>query len=351
MEQLTRSYKMDDGDVIEIWLDRFARRFGFGWLASHLPGNLPPSYLYAFVTIVLSEAAITGYSLAYDIPLIYAENPFFILQPMVLLGAVYGSRALSRAYDRAMAEMNIDERASDPEPLLDPIPSWVPWAIFVVGASLQILRAIVALDAYGVTDIVANFVVFPFIYLPIVAQFFAVYGAIEFLAPWRLWRSDVGIHFLDPEGVGGMRPLGELVKKAYYFVAAGLVAYSLITYAPFVSTGWEVSELANAIFTGLWLATIGTVGFAVYTLHRFLHREKRREIQHLEAQIRELVNNPWDVAAYDVPAEERERVDDLRQRMEQISATKEYPATFSIWSQLLLSIVIPKAIQLLIANT
>jgi ABC-type multidrug transport system fused ATPase/permease subunit len=160
----------------------------------------------------------------------------------------------------------------------------------------------------------------------------------------------VGIHFFDPEGVGGLRPLGELIKKAYYFVAVGLVAYALVTYAPFVSTGWEVSEFANVLFTGVWVITIGTVGFAVYILHRFLQRDKREEIQRLEAEIQERVSNPWDVAAYDVPTDEKERVQDLRQRMERVSATKEYPATFSIWSQLLLSIVIPKAIQLLLAN-
>jgi hypothetical protein len=341
---------MAGGEETEIWLDRFARRLGFGWLSDLLPGDTPPSYLYAVLTIGLSEALIAGYSLANEIPLIYEENPFFILQPVVLLGAVYGSRTLTRGYDRAMTEMNVAERATDPEPLLDPIPSWVPWAIFGVGATLQLVRASVALGAYGVTDIIANFVVFPFIFLPIVAQFFAVYVAIEFLAPRRLWRSDVGIHFFDPEGVGGLRPLGELVKKAYYFVAVGLVAYAMITYAPFVSTGWEVSQFANALFTGLWIGTIGTVGYAVFTLHRFMRREKRAEIQRLEAEIRELVTNPWDVAAYDVPDEERERVEDLRQRVERVSTTKEYPATFSIWSQLLLSIVLPKAIQRLLAS-
>lgn len=341
---------MDSGSESEVWLDRFARRFGFGWFAGYLPGNIPPSYVYAVVTVVLSEAAITGYSLANDIQLIYAENPFFILQPVVLLGAVYGSRSLSRSYDRVMGEMNIAQRASEPESLLHPIPSWLPWVIFLVGASLQIVRAFLALGAYGVTDIVANFLVFPFIYLPIVTQFFVIYVAIEFFAPWRLWQSDVGIHFFDPEGVGGLRPLGELVKKAYYFVAVGLVAYALLTYAPFVSTEWEVSEFANVLFTGVWVITIGTVGFAVYILHRFLQRDKREEIQRLEAEIQELVTNPWDVTAYDVPTDKKERVQDLRQRMDRVGATKEYPATFNVWSQLLLSIVIPKAVQLLLAN-
>lgn len=341
---------MDSGSESEVWLDRFARRFGFGWFAGYLPGNIPPSYVYAVVTVVLSEAAITGYSLANDIQLIYAENPFFILQPVVLLGAVYGSRSLSRSYDRVMGEMNIAQRASEPESLLNPIPPWLPWVIFLAGASLQIVRAFLALGAYSVTDIVANFLVFPFIYLPIVTQFFVIYVAIEFFAPWRLWQSDVGIHFFDPEGVGGLRPLGELVKKAYYFVAVGLVAYALLTYAPFVSTEWEVSEFANVLFTGVWVITIGTVGFAVYILHRFLQRDKREEIQRLEAEIQELVTNPWDVTAYDVPTDKKKRVQDLRQRMDRVGATKEYPATFNVWSQLLLSIVIPKAVQLLLAN-
>jgi hypothetical protein len=56
------------------------------------------------------------------------------------------------------------------------------------------------------------------------------------------------------------------------------------------------------------------------------------------------------VKNYEIPEPHREEVEDLRERIQQISETREYPATFSIWSQLLLSIAIPKAIQLVLGS-
>lgn len=97
--------------------------------------------------------------------------------------------------------------------------------------------------------------------------------SVEFIAPWRLSNSDVGIHFLDPQGVGGLRPLGELVKKAYY-VMIGLIGYAFITYAPFIES-WTTPFGANVLFTAIWVSTVATVAFAVLTLHRFMRRENR----------------------------------------------------------------------------
>jgi hypothetical protein len=166
----------------------------------------------------------------------------------------------------------------------------------------------------------------------------------------RISRSDVGVHFLDPEGVGGLRPLGELVKTAYYYIVLGLMVYALITYAPFVDTSWEVTAYAGTLFTAVWLVSVGTVAFAVYTLHRFMRREKRTEIHHLETRLADLVENHYDVATYSVPDDRRDDVEELRSRIQRVSETKEYPATFSIWTQLLLSVAIPKAIQLALAG-
>jgi len=334
----------------ELWLDRLARGLGFGWLAERLPGAPPPSYVYVVLTVVVSNALTVSYNVLTGVPLIYRDNPYFLLQPLLLFGAVYGAHALQAEYDRVMTVMRVRERASDPAPLVDPVPGWLPWTLFVVGAGTQLTRAVLDMSGWGVTDLFANFLLFPFVFLPIVVQFFTVYVSIEFLAPWRLSASDVGIHFLDPQGVGGLRPLGELVKTAYYYVVAGLVGYALITYAPFVDSGWTVSAAAGTVFTAVWVGTVATVAFAVFTLHRFMHREKRAEIQRLERRLRDCIENPWDVGAYEVPADREAEVADLRERIDRVSATSEYPATFSIWSQLLLSIALPKAVQLLIAS-
>ncbi|MFB6196411.1 MAG: hypothetical protein ABEI80_09580 [Haloplanus sp.] len=334
----------------ELWLDRFARCLGFGWLAARLPGDPKPSYVYAVTTVVVATGSLVGYNVVAGVPLIYEENPYFALLPLLLLGSVYGSHALSRQYDRAMDDMRIAERASDPTPLLNAYPSWLPWVLFGVGATVQLIRSARHFGLLVVpVGVVKNVVVYPFVYTPILAQFAAVYLAIEFFAPLRLYRSDVGINFLDPEGVGGLRPLGELIKRAYYYIVAGLVAGAFITYAPLVESAWQVFPFMNAVFTSIWIVSIGTVGFAVLTLHRFMYREKRAEKSRLEAELLNHIENPWDMKEYEIPEDKQAEVEDLRQRMDRISATREYPATFSIWTQLLLSIVLPKAVQLFLS--
>lgn len=341
---------MSDQPSRDIWLDAFARRFGFGWLAARIPGSPPPSYVYAVAAVVGGTAVTLGYNLATGIPTIYAENPYFALLPVGLLGAVYAARSLSHSYDRAMADMRVEQRTDEPGPLLTPIPSWVPWALFGVGAMLQLIRTALAWDAYAISDIIANAVLFPFVYTPIVAQFFVVYLGIQVVGPWRLSRSEVGIHFLDAEGVGGLRPLGELIKRAYYAVGLLLIAGALITYAPFVDTGWSVIPFANALFTGVWVVSIATVGFAVATLHRFMYREKREAKERLEQELLDRINEPWDVSDYEIPESEADAVATIQERIQRVSATREYPATFSIWSQLIIGIVVPKAIQFVLAN-
>jgi hypothetical protein len=333
-----------------LWLDRVTRILGFGWLAERIPGDLPPSYLYTIVTVVVSNVLTISYSILNNIPLIYRENPYFAIQPLILFGAIYGAHTLQTAYHNSMTEMRIHERADDPESLLDPVPSWLPWALFIIGAGLQLARSILDMAGWGVTDYFANFFIFPFIFVPILVQFFIVYVSIEFFAPWRLSKSDIGIHFLDPQGVGGLRPIGELVKKAYYWIVAGLIGYALITYAPFVESSWTVSAAAGTIFTAVWIVTIASVAFAVFILHRFMNRSKQMELQRLENELRDCIQNPWDIKTYEIPEEKEKQVEKLRERINHVSATSEYPATFSIWSQLLLSIALPKGIQLLLAN-
>jgi len=81
-----------------------------------------------------------------------------------------------------------------------------------------------------------------------------------------------------------------------------------------------------------------------------MRREKRDELWRLERLRQEYIQNPWDIKSFSISEENQDAVDEIEQRMEKVSATREYPATFTIWSQLLLSIVFPKAFQLLLAS-
>ncbi|GAB7008481.1 hypothetical protein [Halorubrum trueperi] len=340
----------------DLWLDRLARQIGFGWIADRLPGQIRPSYLYAIVMILGIEIALQGRSYLVSGTAHIFQNPFFILQPIGLLGAVYGSRALCERYQQVMEEMNISERASSPERLIRIVPNWLPWGLFLGTVSVPYIRMlslggpVAVYRDYGLSGFLGFTVANP-IWLSMAAQFFAIYLSIVLIAPWRLWKSDIGIHFLDPEQLGGLRPLGELIKHAYYYMVAGLIIVALIVYEPMLSDPTvEVTAATNLFFTLAWVGTIATIGFGVFILHRFMHREKRRELRRLEEVRKRYTNNPWDIATYTVSQDKEDVVEEIRHRMSIVSETNEYPATFSIWSQLLISIVLPKAVQLFITN-
>jgi hypothetical protein len=340
----------------DLWLDRLARRVGFGRLSRRLPGDVPPSYLFAVILVGTIVPTINAYAYLTGDPVVYIENPLFVLQPLAIVGGVFGARALRRRYHRVAQEMNLEERAADPEPLLDIVPTWLPSVLFAA-ALLQIAARVWALGGFaaiyrdgGLTMVVGWGILNP-LWSVLAVQFVAVYIAIEIIVPWRLYNSDIGVDFLDPEGLGGLRPIGELVKHAYYYMVAGLIAFALVVYGPVVSAAsWGPTATTSVVFTVIWLGTVATVAFAVFVLHQFMREEKRRELHRLDRMFRESVDNPWDIKRYDVDEKKQAFVDELQRRTETVSATREYPATFSIWSQLLISIVLPKAVQLLLAR-
>jgi hypothetical protein len=340
----------------DLWLDGLARRIGFGWLSRRLPGDIPPSYLFAVILVCTIAPTINAYAYLVGDPVVYIQNPFFILQPLALIGGVFGARALRQRYYRVTREMRIEERTDNPEPLLNIVPSRLPWIFFSV-ALLQNFARVWALGGFrgiyqesGITAVIGWGILNP-IWSALAVQFVVVYLAIEFIAPWRLYKSDIGIDFLDPEGLGGLRPIGELIKHAYYYMVAGLIAFALVVYGPLISApSWNPTATTSIVFTVGWLGTVGTVAFAVFVLHQFMRQEKRLELHRLTRMLRETIDNPWDIKTYDVDEDKQALVDELQNRIDTVSATREYPATFSIWSQLLISIILPKAFQLLLTT-
>lgn len=325
-------------------------------MSHRLPGDIPPSYLFAVILVGTIVPTVNTHGYLAGNRLVYTENPLFVLQPIAIVGSVFCARALRRRYHRVTQEMKIENRTDNPGPLLNIVPNWLPWILFIA-AFLQIAVRVWALGGFsaiyaenGLTGVIGWAVLNP-LWSVLAAQFVAVYLAIELIAPWRLYKSDIGIDFLDPEGLGGLRPIGELVKHAYYYMAGGLVAFALVVYGPIVSAAsYGPTTTTSIVFTGIWLGTVATVAFAVFILHLFMRQEKRLELHRLNERLRETIDNPWDIKTYDVDEDKEAQVNELQQRIDMVSATQEYPATFSIWSQLLLSIVLPKLFQLVLAG-
>ncbi|RLM82126.1 hypothetical protein D3D02_18905, partial [Halobellus sp. Atlit-38R] len=175
---------------------------------------------------------------------------------------VYGSRSLRRRYHEVTVEMRIRNRTDDPERLTNVIPSWLPWTVFLSVVAVNYVRLFalggpVAVYQDANLAAVIGWTVANPVWASIATQFFTVYVAVTLIAPRRLRDSDVGVDFLDPEGLGGLRPIGELVKHAYYYVVAGLVAIGLVLYGPaIVGIEWERTTATNLIFTTVWLSSV-----------------------------------------------------------------------------------------------
>lgn len=79
-----------------------------------------------------------------------------------------------------------------------------------------------------------------------------------------------------------------------------------------------------------------------------MKRTKRRELTRLDREARELVKDPFDMERFEVKNEKK--YDEIRQRMEYVNNTQEYPTTFTMWIQISIGIILPKAIQILLSS-
>jgi hypothetical protein len=339
-------------------LGRLVRAGGFGALARRLPRGPDPLVGYAVAVVTFELVVLQGLRFVQGYGFFFLESPLWLLRPVVLVGAAIATRRLHDRYDLALTEMALPRRAENPEQFERLVPSTLGWGLTIAGTGFTLANAIFIIGlpqlyrAGGIADIGQFLLVIPFGYVPVMAMFLATYVSIEVLVPRRVARSDVGLYYHDPENLGGMRPLGEVVKLAYYFLLVGLVAYAVALYGPYILGGifeWSAQtppgQVTNVLFTAVWGLSVGAMMYGLHTLHRFMRRQKREKLQELDSLAREHAEKPWTIEEFDVPEESRDRYDDVRARMELVSATREYPATFTMWAQFAVGVIVPKAVQ------
>ncbi len=316
---------------------------------------------YSVLVVLLENGVLQLYNLWAGYEVVYLTNPLRLLNAAMLVGAAMATGALYRRYGRAVERSHLVERASSTERFAPLVPDRLTAALVLVGVAFTTYNAVAILTlpelyAVGGPERVLRFaVILPLGYVPVFATFLATYLSVEVLLPWRLLRSEVDLDFLDPEKLGGMRPFGELVKFAYYYLMLGLVGYAVALYGPFLLSGVfaytaleRPGAVANLGFTAVWAAAVVTMGWGIYALHRYMNREKREQLHRLDRRAREHIDDPWRIENVDIaePPAEYER---YRTQVEYITSTKEYPATFTMWSQIAVGIVAPKALQVVLS--
>lgn len=280
---------------------------------------------------------------------------------MLLLLAAFATDSLLAQYETAAEHSHLFDRADSPAVFTTLVPRSLALTIIGAGVLFTLVNAVVVLTvpqlyaAGGPARVVRFLLVTPFGYIPVFGTFVATYVAIELLLPYRLKDSAVTVDFLDPEQLGGMRPIGELLKRAYYYMMVGLVGFAIAVYGPHILGGvFAYDELpspgptVNILFTAVWVAAVLVMVYGIYLLHRYMTEAKREELYRLDELARDQLDERWDIKQVDADSLS-DSYETHRKRVQYVTETREYPATFTMWTQLVVGVMIPKVLQLTLA--
>ena len=339
------------GDVL-YWLgyDRLEDRFSF------MPH---PVIFYGLVVVFAGVVAVQGSRMLMGYKIVYFTNPSALINPSLSLVTPFVIVYLHRRYRQVLEHIDVGSRTSKPEAFDNLAPKWLQLglysaflinAIYQFGINQGINRV---LQTGGMPELFGVFILLPLGHGVIISEFLATYAGILLFFPHKIRKTDFKINFLDPEGLGGLRPVGELMKSAYYFLMLGLIASAIALYGPSIVSGvssiqYGIGFVQQLLFTLAWLLAIGLVGYGLAQIHWFMKREKRKELTKLDRKARKMVDKPFEIQNLEITDEEK--YDELRMRMNYINNTREYPTTFTMWAQLSIGVILPKAIQMLLST-
>ena len=330
-------------------IKHMADLFGFSRLSSALPIiDIPSPYLFIGFFSFLDLAVLQVYVHFTGGTHVLIESPNTAAGYAAVLLGVYGVQYMSSEYEDALSAIKIQERIDSSE--LDQFQYRVSWRtkVTIYIAAVIILYANTILNVMIPTRVTAiNFLfTWEFVFLPIIIEFALTYYGIHFLLPRRLKRADLNIFFYDPRNMGGFAAVGQLLKRSYYLYTVGLLLFFFLVYgAVFLSLGGYVPGLFELVFfSTAWFVGLISIGYSMYTIHQFMSDKKEERIRELEDELHDALENPYDITNSSVA--DQEKLEEVRRRLEQVRSTRVYPATFTMWSQIAISVLFPQLLQL-----
>lgn len=339
--------------------ERIAYRLGFAKLQNRFTWLPHPLICWGlgmvFLDVVILQAfkELTGYQATFFI------NPVWLLLPAMGLVAPFAVVYLHTRYDSVLQEIDVESRTDSPEVFDTLVTQKLRVGLYVifVGNSFYTFLVDTGLETItqigGLAELIGVAVVLPLGYGIIFSEFLATYVGIMIIFPRKIRHTDFQLNFLDPEGLGGLRPVGELMKAAYYFLVIGLISQAVQLYLPALIsslTGTPYPDpglYTNLLFTSVWLLAIATMVYGLGQIHWFMKREKRKELTKLDRAKRELVKHPFDMSRLEI--EETDEYNHIQNRIDHVTATQEYPTTFTMWFQILIGLLLPKASQYILS--
>ncbi|WP_139835131.1 hypothetical protein [Halorubrum ezzemoulense] len=335
----------DEKNLIEY----IAALCGFSRLSTALPGrDIYPPYLFVGAFSVLDLAVLQVYVHATGGTHILIETPNTAAGYAAVFLGVYGVRYMSSGYEEALAALRAQDRVDTADiNQFQRIFSWRTKVIIYLCAVL-VLYANTILNVGVPNQVTAiNFLfTWEFVFLPVIIEFAFTYYGIHFLLPRRIKKTECNLFFYDPRNMGGFAAVGQLLKRSYYIYTAGLILFFLLVYGPVLLSvdGYVPGLFELVFFSTAWFVGLLSIGYSMYTIHQLMSKKKERRIRELETEFHQAIENPYDINNSKVV--DQDKLDDARRRLKEVRDTRVYPATFTMWSQIAISVLLPQLLQI-----
>lgn len=333
-----------------VGLDRVAAQFGVGHI--HTP------YLLASIGLLVEYGILDSYNYFIAGKSSVVSDPGSIMIGVGIVVAAIGTRYMNERYAKAIDSLRLHDRLdqADHGKFKQRVSTRTKLSLYGFAVGLHLINVFVILGFQTIrsiegilTAVGSNFVLIPIVYIPFVLEFALTFLGIHFLLPRRLGDIDISLFFYDPRNMGGFAYVGQLLKRSYYIYTIGLIVYFLLVYLPvilsrFVASPYpEPGPVAAGFFTVAWLVGLASIAYSMYRIHRIMASDKNQKIEELEADIREAIENPYDIRSSKI--RDQEKYEESKRLLEQVRGTREYPTTFTMWSQIAISVVLPQALK------
>lgn len=346
-------------------IEIIAEHLYFDRLSDTLPGpSIYPPYLLVVAGLFIEYGLFDIYNYVVSGKNSFIAQPNSLAIPVLTIVAIVGLRYIHNSYADAMLKLGIEDDNLDiGEPIRQRFEALVPLRVRVAGyLAVLVVNYAFLVFVLGIPRVIeingiglvlyAQLVSFPLIIVPTLVELAITYVAIHVILPRRLADADVDLFYYDPKNLGGFKPVGELLKRSYYIYTAVLLLWFLQTHTPvilsqFISSPYPPpGPIFQVALSAVWIVGVATIAYSMYHTHTLMKRKKEEKIHALEQKLKEAVKDPYDARLSNI--EDRKKYDEAQETIKHVKNTKTYPTTFTMWSQIFLSVLLPQALNMVV---
>lgn len=349
----------------ELLIEIISRKFQFDSLSELLPGDIYPPYLLVTIGLFIEYGILDIYNYFILDKTSFITEPNTLAVPAAGGLAVVGLRYVNNGYADAIKRIGIDADYTEIDTHIQTkfeglVSLRFRTGVYLLGLlSWHLLLALgtghaelIEIEGLG-TVLYGQIVSYSLIIIPLLVDLSLFYIAIHVAVPRRLAQADFDLFFYDPRNLGGYAPIGQLLKLSYYIYTAALLLAFINVYAPsfftaYISTSYSgPGPIVPIAFSAAWIVGVISIGYSMHRIHSIMKCKKDKNIRQLEEEIKSAVDSPHNIHPKNI--KDREKYEEAQEALSQVQSTKTYPTTFTMWSQIFISVLLPQALNMVVS--